>query len=85
MNDGLTFGNYPYGTRVQDKIISLNIPDVKWIYGIFEANGTEIPTSPNMTVGSLDGPTSKTDDLIIGEEFIGQTSGAQACICWQEV
>ena len=78
LNDGLTFGNYPYGTRVQDKIISLNVPDVKWIYGIFEANGTETPTSPNMTVGSLDGPTSKTDDLIIGEEFIGQTSGAQA-------
>ena len=24
LNDGLIYGNYPYGTRVQDKIISLN-------------------------------------------------------------
>ena len=78
LNDGLTFGNYPYGTRVQDRVISLNVPDVRWIYGIFEANGSETPTSPNMTVGSLDGPTAKTDDLILGEELIGQISGAQA-------
>ena len=42
--------------------------------------GQRSPTSPNMTVGSLDGPTSKTDDLIIGEEFIGQTSGAQETV-----
>ena len=78
LNDGLTFGNYPYGTRVQDRIISLNVPDVRWIYGIFEANESETPTSPNMTAGSLDGPTAKTDDLILGEDIIGQTSGAQA-------
>ena len=24
LNDGLTYGNYPYGTRVQDENISLN-------------------------------------------------------------
>ena len=33
-----------------------------------------------MTAGSLDGPTAKTDDLILGEDIIGQTSGAQAYI-----
>jgi hypothetical protein len=31
-----------------------------------------------MVVGSLDGPTAKTDDLIIGEEFVGTISGARA-------
>ena len=38
-----------------------------------------------MTVGSLDGPTAKTDDLIIGEELIGQTSGAQAVYVGKEI
>ena len=28
LNDGLTFGNYPFGTRVQDEEISLNTPDI---------------------------------------------------------
>ena len=28
LNDGLTYGNYPFGTRVQDETISLNAPDV---------------------------------------------------------
>ena len=28
INDGLTKGNYPFGTRVQDEKISLNVPDV---------------------------------------------------------
>jgi hypothetical protein len=28
LNDGLTYGNYPFGTRVQDSVISLNVPDV---------------------------------------------------------
>ena len=38
LNDGLTFGNFPFGTRVQDDIISLNVPDVVKIFGIFESN-----------------------------------------------
>ena len=78
LNDGLTYGTYPYGTRVQDKIISLNEPDVLFVYGIFVGDGSDSdPESPSMTVGSMDGPTSTTNDLILGEEIVGSVSGAR--------
>ncbi len=83
-NDGLTYGNYPYGTRVQDEKISLNVPDVVKIHGIFESNDTSAATLPNLVLGSLDGPTGKTDDLIIGEEFVGATSGARGMYAVQD-
>ena len=38
LNDGLTYGNYPFGTRVQDKVISLNSPDIIEIHGIYESS-----------------------------------------------
>ena len=76
-NDGLTYGNFPFGTRVQDEKISLNVPDVIKIHGIFESEDTANPVLPSITVGSLDGPTAKTDDLILGEEFVGTISGAR--------
>ena len=37
LNDGLTHGNFAFGTRVQDELISLNVPDVVKIFGIFES------------------------------------------------
>ncbi len=83
-NDGLTYGNYPYGTRVQDEKISLNVPDVVKIHGIFESNDTSDATLPNLVLGSLDGPTGKTDDLIVGEEFVGATSGARGMYAVQD-
>ena len=49
LNDGLTFGNYPFGTRVQDERISLNAPDVIEIHGIFESADTSNPSSPTLT------------------------------------
>ena len=80
LNDGLQYGTYPYGTRVQDRDISLNLPDVIQIYGVFlgdsETDGSD-PESPSMTVGSMDGPTNTTNDVIIGEEIIGSISGAR--------
>ena len=79
LNDGLTYGTYPYGTRVQDKVISLGVPDAIMIYGVFIGNGEDAdPESPSMTVGSMDGPTNTTNDLIVGEEIIGSISGARA-------
>ncbi len=78
LNDGLTFGNYPYGTRVQDEILSLNVPDVVVVYGVFESLDTSDPVPPSMTVGSLDGPTATATDLILGEEMVGEVSGAKA-------
>jgi len=77
LNDGLTPGNWPYGTRVQDEEISLNVPDVYNIYGIFESENDKDPTSPFMTLSSLDGITATTNDLIIGEVLVGKTSGAK--------
>jgi len=77
-NDGLTFGSYPFGTRVQDEKISLNVADAIELLGVYESSDTSNPTLPNLVLGSLDGPTSKTDDLIIGEELIGSVSGARA-------
>jgi hypothetical protein len=72
LDDGLKYGNYAFGTRVQDNIISLNVPDVIEIHGIFESAGTGDPSAPKMILSSINGPTSTVDDLIIGEEIISQ-------------
>lgn len=80
LDDGLSYGNYPFGTRVQDEIISLNTSDIIEIHGIFESsNGTDV-SSPTIELSSITGPTATTSDLIIGEKIIGQTSGAIAII-----
>ena len=80
LNDGLTYGTYPYGTRVQDENISLNVPDVIEIHAIFESPDISTPSAPTVILSSITGPTGKTSDIIIGEMFTGQTSGASA-IC----
>ena len=80
INDGLTYGNYPYGTRVQDDIISLNVPDIIKILGVFESTDNNDPSAPRMTLTSINSPTSKTTDLIIGEKIVGKTSGAVAIV-----
>jgi hypothetical protein len=72
LNDGLEFGNYAFGTRVQDKNISLNTPDIIEIHGIFESSDTEDPSAPKMVLSSISGPTNTTSDLLIGEEILGQ-------------
>ena len=85
LNDGLTYGNYPYGTRVQDENISLNSADLIEVHGIYElatdpsADNTD-PSSPSMILANLSGPTAKTSDLVIGESIIGETSGAHAIV-----
>ena len=76
LNDGLEFGNYAYGTRVQDKNISLNVPDIIEIHGIFESADTSIPSAPLMVLSSLTGPTNTTSDLIIGEQIVNQNGSA---------
>ena len=76
LNDGLTYGNYAYGTRVQDEEIALLKPDVTKLNAIFESSGTDDPELPSIIVSSLDGPTNKTNDLLLGEEFIGSSSDA---------
>jgi hypothetical protein len=78
LNDGLTYGNYPFGTRVQDGTISLNVPDVIRVYGVFESASTADPESPFMTLASMNGPSASTNDIIIGETITGSISGAKA-------
>jgi hypothetical protein len=80
LNDGLVFGNYPYGTRVQDENISLNTADIIEIHGIYESADTTDPSPPKAVLSSLTSSSSTTQELIIGEELVGQTSGAIAVV-----
>ena len=80
LNDGLTSGNFPIGTRVQDEKIVLNEADVVKIQGIFESTNTSEASAPKMTLTSLNGPSGKTTDLVIGEKIMGQNSGAVAIV-----
>jgi len=80
INDGLTSGNYPYGTRVQDLDISLNVADLIDVEGVFESVNTSEASAPTITFSSLTGPTGKTSDLIVGEKITGKTSNACAIV-----
>ena len=76
LNDGLTYGNYSFGTRVQDRTISLNVPDIIDIHGIFESADTSNPSAPLMVLSSINGPTATTSDLIIGEQIFGENGNS---------
>ena len=78
LNDGLIYGNYPYGTRVQDNEICLNYPDVTKIYGVFESLDTSDPVLPSLSLINIDSADGTVDNLIIGEEIYGKTSLAVA-------
>ena len=81
LNDGLSYGNYPYGTRVQDDIISINNSDIIELLGVYESSKPSVqPLAPTVILSSISGPSSKTSDLIIGERFVGQSSGAVAIV-----
>ena len=73
--DGLTY-NTVYGTRVQDNEISLNVPDVSRILAIFESNDSSNPDLPSIVVSSQS--DTFTNNVIVGEQFIGSDSGAVA-------
>jgi hypothetical protein len=79
-NDGLTYGLFPYGTRVQDEEICLLTSDVTKIYGIFESNDTTNPDVPSIILESIQSNTSTTSDLIVGEEFVGLESNTVGLI-----
>ena len=84
LNDGLEYGNFPYGTRVQDDDICLNVPDIVEIHGIFESADTSQAFAPKAILTTITTPSNTTTDLVIGEEFVGQTSGAVA-ICVEKI
>ena len=82
LNDGLDYGsgNFPYGTRVQDATISLNVPDIIEIHGVFESADTNNAEAPKVSLISINSTSTTTGELIIGESFIGQSSGANAIV-----
>jgi hypothetical protein len=84
INDGLTYGRYPYGTRVQDENICLNVPDIVQIHSIYESLNTSDPSAPTAVLFSITSPSTTTSELIIGEKIIGQTSGSIA-ICAEKL
>ena len=50
LDDGLTY-NANYGTRVQDRRISLGIPDVANVIGVFESSTNQDPASSKINSG----------------------------------
>jgi hypothetical protein len=77
LNDGLSYSeSYPYGTRVQDEDLCLLVPDVTKVYAILESTNTNDPILPTINFSTLSGASATTEDLAIGEEFIGERSGA---------
>jgi hypothetical protein len=81
LNNGLTYGSYPYGTRVEDETISLNVPDIIQMHGIFETTTVDgTPSAPSMDLTSINSSSTTTTELIVGEYLTGQTSNAIACV-----
>ena len=80
LNDGLTYGSYPYGTRVQDKNISINDADIIEVLSVFESADTSDPSSPKLTLSSIVTQSTTTNELIVGEQIIGQSSDAAAIV-----
>jgi len=71
-NSGMSQNNY-YGLRVEDKEISLNIPDVVRIHGIFESKDTSAPTLDRLTFVS---GLALDTNTIVGEKIVGKSSRA---------
>lgn len=67
--------NQFYGLRVQDKEISLNVPDVVNVVGVYESLDTSNPTLDKLTFVS---GLSLDTNSILGERIIGSSSGAIA-------
>lgn len=70
LNDGLSY-NKAYGTRVQDREISLEVPDVVKVLGIYESNDDSDPKVPRVSLVNI---SSSILNAIRGEKIIGETS-----------
>jgi hypothetical protein len=77
LNDGLTFSNV-YGTRVQDKEISLNKPDVLRVLAVYESDDQNDPNIPTLSLSNIRGVSQTTSDFVIGEKIVGDDSKAVA-------
>ena len=75
LNDGLTNSRI-FGTRVQDRKISLNVPDAASLLGVFESNDSGDADLPSVNLTAYSGPSGNNSDLIVGEQIIGLDSNA---------
>jgi len=66
-----------YGLRVEDEEISLNVPDVESVIGIFESSSSSIPTLPSIAIIDLN---SNILNSIKGERIVGSNTGAVASL-----
>ena len=73
--DGLTTSSV-YGTRVQDKELSLDVPEVTRVLAVLESNDNNSPDLP--LIGVTNQSDTFSDYVVVGEQFIGGTSGAVA-------
>tara|TARA_B100002019_G_scaffold285718_1_gene295106 strand:+ start:108 stop:7211 length:7104 start_codon:yes stop_codon:yes gene_type:complete len=69
---GLTFSAF-YGTRVEDREISLNMPDVCKVIAIYESLDDASVTLDNLNFSA---GLNLNNTAILGEKVIGQSSGA---------
>ena len=76
LSDGLTYTPY-YGTRVQDERISLNVPDVTDVLGVFESSDENDADLPKLELVDLNANILNT---IKGEPIYGLTSNAIAVL-----
>ena len=74
-NDGLTSSSV-FGTRVQDRKISLNVPDAVELLAVIESNDNGDPDLPTVVLTTYDGPSGNNSDLIVGEKITGLESNA---------
>ncbi len=73
-SSGLSTSTY-LGLRVEDDVISLNLPDVVEVIAVYESLDTSAPTLDSLTFPSgLNLDTSS----ILGEKIVGSSSGAVA-------
>ena len=75
--NGLTQNTAAFGLRVEDKVISLNIPDVVNVVGVFESLTTIDPVLDRLVFVS---GLSLNTASVLGEKIIGSVSGAVAQI-----
>ena len=75
LNDGLT-NSRVFGTRVQDRKISLNVPDAASLLAVFESNDSGDADLPSVDLTAYSGPSGNNSDLIVGEQLIGLDSNA---------
>ena len=75
LNDGLQYGNFAFGTRVQDEQICLLDTEVLKIHKIYESSSTSDPEIPKLIVSDLSGQIT---DAVVGERIFGLQSESLA-------